>query len=659
MSGKGEILVVDDTPESVKLMENTFSEAGYNVRTATDGELALASAASAPPELVLLDIRMPGLDGFEVCRRLKALPELRNIPVIFLSGLAEPLERAEGLKLGAVDFVEKSFDREELLARVESHLKMSRLNARLEAEIERHKITEKLRLESEEKYRALVELSPDAVFVSSGGRITFANRAAGKLLGAAAPEQLLGKAIWELFTLSEQSRVRGSLDLLLKGGKAPLTEAKIARPDGTELEVEVSASTFDSPQGLAAQVVLRDITARKNIEAQLLQAQKMETVGRLAGGVAHDFNNLVTAINGYARVVLDSLPAGDPRRPDMREILDAGERAAQITGQLLAFSRKQLLQPVVQDVNLLVENSGGMIKRLIGENIAFELKLSQAPCFAKVDAAQFSQVLMNLALNARDAMAQFREGKSRGGKLCIKTWLADMPAAWRAERPALAGGPLVCVSVADTGIGMGPQILSRLFEPFFTTKPAGKGTGLGLSTAYGIIKQSGGEITAESVPGGGSVFNIYLPQFSAVIARTPEAGCPPPAGGRETLLFVEDEATLLKLGRRVLTGCGYTVLTAPDGAAALEALRAHDHSVDLLITDLVMPGMNGSELAKAAVKFCPGLRTLYMSGYTQEIISSAEVEKEGKAFIQKPFSPDSLALKVRQVLDSPADRARA
>lgn len=541
----GDILVVEDAYPSLKLLTEILSAEGYSVRPADSGELALAAAAARPPELVLLDIRMPGIDGFEVFRRLKADPRTASVPVIFLSASADEADRLEGLRLGAVDFASKPFKREELLARVGTHIELFRLRSRLEALV---------------------------------------------------AERTL------------------------------------------ELEKEFSEHK------LAAQ-------ALRESEAQLNHSQKMEAVGRLAGGVAHDFNNILGAIQGYASLLLRALPEKDAKREDVEEILKAADRASSLTRQLLAFSRRQVLSPKVVDINQIVGAMTKMIHRLIGEDIALEARLGAEACMARVDPGQIEQVILNLAVNARDAIKD-------NGAITLETEVLS------AQRVAAVctelRGQAVCLRVRDTGDGMGNEVKKHLFEPFFTTKEKGKGTGLGLSTIFGIIKQSGGEVGVESAPGKGSVFSIYLPYVEAAAPDTREDEVKPvTTDGSETILLVEDEADLLRLGERILRASGYTVLGALGGAEALTLLGGHKGQLDLLITDLVMPGMDGRELARRVTLIRNSCKVLYMSGYTDDTIARHGALEPGLAFIYKPFGAEAFSAKVREVLDGPPGAARA
>lgn len=390
-------------------------------------------------------------------------------------------------------------------------------------------------------------------------------------------------------------------------------------------------------------------------EAKLAQSQKMESVGRLAGGVAHDFNNILTAISGYTEFMLKGLGENDPKREDGREILEAAKRAGTLTRQLLAFSRRQILSPKAVDLNKCVGEITNMLRRLIGEDITLSTRLAPVPCTALLDVGQIEQVLVNLVVNARDAMPG-------GGLIELATELLPASPELAAAHPDLPPGALACLKVRDTGCGMTEEVKKHIFEPFYTTKERGKGTGLGLSTVFGIVKQSGGDVGVESEPGVGTLFRVYFPVHSAGAAAPAPGGRDGGAAmprGSETVLLVEDEESLRNLGRRVLLSSGYNVLTAASGAEALKALELHGKPVDLLLTDVVMPGMSGRELARAIADRGLSARTLYMSGYTDDAIVKHGVLETGLAFIYKPFSVDALLLKVRTVLDSPAGQAEA
>jgi CheY-like chemotaxis protein/two-component sensor histidine kinase len=380
--------------------------------------------------------------------------------------------------------------------------------------------------------------------------------------------------------------------------------------------------------------VVRDLSRQKELESQLRQAQKMEAVGRLAGGIAHDFNNLLTAISGYSEFLFAGIE--DPRlKRHAEEIRKAAARAAALTGQLLAFSRRQVLQPRVLDLNAVVSDMDSLLRRLIGEDVELIVMLDPALANVRADPTQIEQVVVNLAVNARDAMPN-------GGSVTIQTANVE-----REE------GSMVELSLADTGVGMSEEERQQLFDPFFTTKEGG--TGLGLATVYGIVEQSGGTIQVESAPGMGSAFRVLLPRVDAEADDTdPGPVLAAPAAGSETILLVEDETVVRHLVAEILETSGYKVLPAGDGPSALELLRRHPEPVDLLVTDVVMPGMSGPEVAQAVTAMRPGTQVLYTSGYTDSQIGHHGVLEPGIAFLQKPFSADDLTRKVRSLLDDSA-----
>jgi two-component system, cell cycle sensor histidine kinase and response regulator CckA len=386
---------------------------------------------------------------------------------------------------------------------------------------------------------------------------------------------------------------------------------------------------------------------RQALEQRLRQAQRVEVIGQLAGGVAHDFNNVLTVIGGFAALTLDTFAADDPRRQDLEEIQTATRRGSDLTRQLLAFARQQVLAPKVIDLNAIIVSTRRMLERLIGEDIDFVTVLAEDLGRVRADSGQIEQAIMNLVINARDAMPE-------GGKLTIETRNTELDESYAQAHVAVEPGRYVVMATSDTGVGMSQDVLSHLFEPFFTTKAQGQGTGLGLATVYGIVKQSGGDIWVDSEVGRGTTFKVYLPRIDAPLDET--ALRPPQESlrGTETVLFVEDESAVRGLARRVLEAHGYRVFEAADGAQALEVAKQHG-GIDLLVVDVVLPHMNGPEVAGAIAAVVPGIRTLYVSGYTANAIARRGIFDSKMPFLEKPFTPASLASKVREVLTAAKD----
>jgi hypothetical protein len=412
----------------------------------------------------------------------------------------------------------------------------------------------------------------------------------------------------------------------------------------------VTAINIPMPEQNLMISTVQDNTERKALEAKLQQAQKMESIGRLAGGVAHDFNNLLTVINGYSLLLLGKLSPADPLRAGLKEIHKAGERAAGLTMQLLAFSRKQVLEPCVLDLNREVDEMRSMLGRLVGEDVEVRVELSAEAGSVHADPHQLEQVIMNLVVNARDAMPH-------GGKLLIETAGVELDERYVQSHLEAHAGRHVLLAVSDTGLGMDDETRRRIFEPFFTTKGVGKGTGLGLSTVQGIVAQSGGHIEVYSEPGHGTTFKVYLPRVEeAAAVSQPEAALA--LGGKETVLVVEDQVEVREYAVTVLEAYGYRVIQAESAGEALLVFEREPERIDLVLTDVVMPNISGRELANRLEKLQPGIKVLFMSGYTDNVIVHYGVLEEGAQFIQKPFNPEQLAVKIREVPGPPKRPAR-
>jgi PAS domain S-box-containing protein len=511
-----------------------------------------------------------------------------------------------------------------------------------------HKRAEEALRRSEQAYHLLFDSNPQPMWVFDLVTLGFleVNEAAIRHYGYSR-EEFLSMTIKDI-------RPPGDVPALLEymsGGVNQFEEAGVRRhqkKDGTIISVEIasySLTLYDRPARI---VLAHDVTERRSLEEQLRQSQKLEAIGQLAGGIAHDFNNLLTAINGYSDLTIEGLETEDPLRRNIEQVRKAGERAASLTRQLLAFSRKQVMQPKVLDINSLVVDLGKMLRRLVGEHIEFMTLLRPEAGRINADPGQIEQVILNLVLNARDAMP-------RGGKLIIETANIYLDEQYAQRHVAVKRGQYVMLTVSDTGIGMDPATQASMFEPFFTTKEIGKGTGLGLSTVYGIVKQSGGDIWAYSEVDKGTTFRVYLPRVTSdaqPYKRTTETESP--ARGTETVLVVEDDEKVRRLVREVLRKHGYEVLDAANGNAALSVAESHSGAIHLLVTDVVMPQLSGREVADRLAALRPEMKVLFMSGYTDDAVVHHGILDANTPFIQKPFATGALARKVRDVLDGRA-----
>jgi two-component system cell cycle sensor histidine kinase/response regulator CckA len=643
MTAPVRVLIVEDSEDDVQLLLRQLRRGGFDPQwTRVDSPEGLASALAGQAwDVVICDYSMPHLDAPRALEIVQGSG--RDIPFIIVSGKIGEDTAVAAMKAGAHDYVMKDrLDR--LPAAVEREVR--------EAAVRRdHERARAALRESEERYRAIVDQAADGIFIMDlEGRILEVNDAFARSHGYTTGElREIGLGGIDVDAASTPDRMRRVL-----AGERLTFEVEHWRKDMSRIHLEVTASLAEFAGKHCIMAFHRDITERKQLEVnrrqleeQLRASQKMEAIGILAGGIAHDFNNLLSVILSYTGIVLNAVREEDPLRNDLVEVKKSAERAAALTQQLLAFGRKQVLQPVPLSFNMVAEGCARMLLRILGEDIDFRMALAPDLGVALADPGQMEQVLMNLVLNARDAMP-------RGGKLTIETSNAELDEEYAAQHLGVKPGPYVMLAVTDTGCGMGPKILERVFEPFFTTKEKGKGTGLGLPMVYGIVKQSEGQISVHSEPGKGASFKIYLPRDLSARAREPTRTAPVSTrtAGTETILVVEDEEALLRVAKRGLGQAGYTVLTAGDGEEALRIAAAHPGTIHLLATDVIMPRMGGNALATELSKSRPGLKILYMSGYTDDAILHHGVLEPGTHFLAKPITSVDLVRKVREVLDA-------
>ena len=643
------VLVVEDDAGLRNLILRALGKVGMEAVGAASGAEAIERLSADPAQVLLLDQKLPDMSGREIVTSLAG----RGVHVYFVMMTGQGDERlaVDMMRLGAADYMLKDTDLIDRLPGV-----MDRVFRGIETERSLHVAEEALR-ESEQRFRSLFQNVPSVAVqgYALDGTVRYWNHASELLYGFS-EQEAIGRNLLDLIIPAEmRTQVEESLRTMAETrSPIPSEEVQLVRKDGEKVEVESSHVVVQIP-GRDPELFCIDVDltgrkraeeARESLQNQLNQAQKMESVGRLAGGVAHDFNNMLGVILGFTELSLDSVPPGHPLHDGLMEIRKAAERSADLTRQLLAFARKQTITPKVLDLNETVEGMLKMLRRLIGENITLTWRPCREVTLLKVDPSQIDQILVNLCVNSCDAI----EGN---GEVHIETSVVSFGKDVCAQHAGFLPGDFVCMQVGDTGCGMDSETMKYIFEPFFTTKKVGEGTGLGLATVYGIVRQNNGFLDVDSEKGRGTTFRIYLPRHvpAAVPAAPRPEVQPTPASGHATVLLVEDDAALLNMTRAMLVRQGYTVLPASTTAEALQLAKQHPGEIHLLMTDIVMPDMNGRDLAKTLMPIRPHLKRLFMSGYTAEVIAHHGVLDEGVRFIQKPFSMKDLVAKLRDVLE--------
>lgn len=630
------VLIAEDSIDDVLLLQRELRRGGYEtvVRRVENAASLAAALDESAWDVVLCDYVIPGLDIMEALRAVQARG--LDLPFIIVSGRVGEDEAAGALKAGAHDFVTKE-RLYRLVPSIERELREAADRAR------RRQAEEALR-ESEERYRLLVESIQDygICLLDTDGQISSWNGGAERIFGHPRDE-IVGEHLARLFRVLEGTRELPA-QILEAAARVGAYESEVwcARADGSSLLASFLITAVRDEAGALRgyTLVCRDITAQMRVAEERMQSQKLEVIGRLAGSVAHDFNNLLTIVTGFTELLQQSIAPDETHQLYLDEITKASNQAAALTQQLLAFGRRQLLQPKVVDLNEVVSGMETMLRRLIGEHLELVLLLEASPSLVRADVVQVQQALLNLVINARDAMPT-------EGIVVVTTGTAREPFG-----PDSESIPVVTLAVSDTGHGMDEATMARIFEPFFSTKEVGKGSGLGLATVDGIVAQSGGRIRVDSEPSQGTTFTISLPATTDQVLDGNVAVAPTAStNGSETVLLVEDEAALRRLSRRVLAQFGYTVVEAPNGEEALQLAEAYHGPIHLVLTDVVMPRMSGRDLAQRVLMSHPEAKVLFMSGYTDDAVVQHGVRTHEVSLLRKPFTPYALAARVREVLD--------
>lgn len=630
------VLIVEDSREDAELLLYALAKAGYSPSHAlaqNAGQLKTLLSTQTW-DLIISDYVMPGFGGLSA---LKVVQEGEyDIPFIIVSGKIGEDVAIEALKAGANDYLLKD--------------RLTRLGAAVDRALreaaqqrKRRQAEEALR-ESEERYRRLVESCPDGMFILTDKVVSFVNPAGVKLLGASSPVDLIGRPFLDLVEPGYRQAVGDYLHRALEGVDGPLLEEKMVKADGSSTLVEIIARVVQYHREPAIQLLCRDISTRKHLEQQLASAEKMEAVARLAGGVANDFNNLLTVITGYSGLIRSGLGPDHPLQKDLKQVVESTERAIGLTNQLLAISRKEVSSPQPLDLNRVIEQILPLVRRIGGEEVDCEFVGGENLGTIRADRGQIETMLINLAAHARETMPQ-------GGKLIIETGNLEVAARMNHGGPSLPIGRYVTLTVSDTGIGLSAEYREHVFEPFFGYSEPGRNTGLGLATVYAIVRQHGGQISCQSEEGKGSIFQIYLPRLEGSCDVPPPARLPPPIQGNPLVLVVEDEEVLREFAQLILRKNGFQVLAARDGHEALEVLRESDQSVDLVFSDVVMPRMGGGELWRRLQASAPHTPVLFTSGYPRSILSESGLDDRAMEFLQKPYTTKALLERIREVLD--------
>ena len=674
MISRQKILIVDDKRENLVALRTVLRDVDVEIIEALSGNDALAATLDHRFALAILDVMMPGMNGFELAEHLRNDDTTQLLPVIFVTALQSDEQHLfSGYEAGGVDYIVKPYNPQILLAKVRIFLELDRQRQELQWQRDHLELmvaerTRELELELSERKRVEADLKKTTEILELTGEIAkiggwdldlVSNRmsfskAACRINDVDPSVGLSLDQAFEMVHPEDRTDHQAAVENSVKNGTPWDRELRMTTVKGRHIWVRTQCvPVIENGKTVRLQGCFQDITRFKRaeeekhlLESQLQQAQKMESVGRLAGGVAHDFNNMLGVILGHAELGLMKTAPDDPVQVDFKEISKTAERSADLTRQLLTFARKQTVMPKIIDLNDTVTSMLKMLQRLIGEDIHLSWQPSPEHCQVKMDPSQIDQILANLCVNARDAIEDT-------GRITIETGTRSIDPDYCTANPEATPGDYVRLVVSDDGKGMDRETQAHIFEPFFTTKEMGKGTGLGLATVYGAVKQNNGFINIYSEPGKGTTFSIYLPRETDLgTARRAQADAEIAVPrGQETILLVEDEPAILNITSLMLEKQGYSVLKANTPGEALRLAREHPGAIHLLMTDVIMPEMNGRDLAGNILALHPGIKRLFMSGYTADVIAHHGVLDKGVHFIQKPFSLPNMAAKVREVLD--------
>ncbi len=622
MSHKPVVLCVDDQEIDRTVLEGVLGGAQYDLLFAENGPSAIEQALTHLPDLMLLDVKMPGMDGFEVCERLRSEARTAELPIVMLTALDDDDLRLRGLEVGADDFLTKPFNRAELRARVRT---ITRLNRYRRLNAERAKVDQ------------LVRVSPDGILVADGdGTIKLANPTATAMFGQ---EDVTGHTILEFIVPEHQERAETLFPRVIKGEHdVQRLETQLARPDGGRAQVELVAKAFEWEGTQSCVVMLRDVSDRKAMEEQLRQAQKLEVIGQLTAGVAHDFKNILSIVLTNAELTIDALPEESEERSNLSDIVTAAETGSVMIRKLLGLSRKADLRLERTNLVDVVVELPMFLNPLLREHVDLKIDVPDVVPEALADAAALQQMMMNLATNARDAMPE-------GGALTLSVGEVTVT-----DRDGHDPGAYVYVQVRDTGVGMDEETKSRIFEPFFTTKPPGKGTGLGMPMIAGLMKQHRGFVTVDSTPGVGTAIILHFRQAERHHWKSTRVTLVQAKGASEIILIVDDDRAVRRVAERALRKFGYRTFAAVDGADGLALFRQHRDEIDLVISDVNMPGMSGIELFAAVREERPDVKFMFSSGHDGSSSDSGALVDDVE-LLPKPWTLTELATRVREMLD--------